>query len=309
MTSWAHKHQPWRKALRSIRHAIEGALQCLLLGIFWILPLDLASNLGGWVARQVGCRLPVSKRAMEHLRIAFPEMPEAECQRIVAGMWENLGRMVAEYPHLGAIADVGSVRMEVVDYERLNRVRAAGRPFIVISAHMANFELMPIAAYKYGHNLTVVSRPVNNPLIQQVLLYFRQRPTGDWGKIPKGVSGARQAVKLLQEGLNLGVLVDQRVSQGVALPLFGQPARTNLGIAKLAIEQDVEIFPAHLERLGGAHFRLTVEEPIARPQLGDTQEEAKAMMTEVNQVLERWIRQRPEDWLWLHRRWQRPYKR
>lgn len=309
MTPWAHKHQPWRKALRSIRHAIEGLLQSLLLGLFWILPVDWASNLGGWVARSLGTRLPVSRRAMAHLRIAFPDMPEAECRRIVAGMWENLGRMIAEYPHLGAIADPASGRLEIVGAERLAAVRAAGRPFIVISAHMANFELMPIAAFREGHNLTVVSRPVNNPIIQRILLFFRQRPTGDWGKIPKGVSGARQAVKLLQQGLNLGVLVDQRVSQGVPLPLFGQPARTNLGIAKLAIEQDVEIFPAHLERLGGARFRLSVEDPVARPQLGDTQEEAKAMMTEVNRILERWIRQRPEDWLWLHRRWQRPDKR
>jgi KDO2-lipid IV(A) lauroyltransferase len=214
--------------------------------------------------------------------------------------------MIAEYPHLGTLADPAGGRTEVVGAERLEAVRAAGRGFIVISAHMANFELMPISAYKHGHNLTVVSRPVNNPFIQRILLFFRQRPTGDWGKIPKGIAGARQAVKLLTQGLNLGVLVDQRVSQGVALPLFGRPARTNLGIAKLALEYDVEVFPAHLERLGGARFRLTVEEPVARPPIPDKQEAAKAMMTEVNRVLERWIRQRPADWLWLHRRWDRP---
>ncbi|MEQ8355466.1 MAG: lauroyl acyltransferase [Kiloniellaceae bacterium] len=308
MTSWAHKHQAWRKALRWVRHAGEGLLQFLLLGFFWILPLDWASNLGGWLTRQIGSRLSVSRRAMKHLRIAFPDMPEAECKRIVAGMWDNLGRLVAEYPHLGRIADPETGRIEVIGNERLEELRHAGRPFIVVSAHMANFELMPIAAYKHGHNLTVVSRPVNNPIIQRILLYFRQRPTGDWGKIPKGVSGARQAVKLLQEGLNLGVLVDQRVSQGVPLPLFGQPARTNLGIAKLAIEHDVKVFPAHLERLGGARFRLTVEAPLQRPDLGDNQAEARAMMTEVNRILERWIRHRPEDWLWLHRRWDRPQK-
>lgn len=306
MTSWAHKHRPWRKALRTIRHAVEGGLQALLMGFFWLLPLDWASNLGGWLTRQIGTRLAVSRRALKHLRIAFPDMPEAEARRIIAGMWDNLGRLIAEYPHLGRIAEPTSGRLEVVGAERLAALRAQGHPFIIVSAHMANFELMPIAAYRHGHNMTVVSRPVNNPLIQRILLYFRQRPTGDWGKIPKGVSGARQAVQLLRGGQNLGVLVDQRVSQGVALPLFGQPARTNLGIARLALEHDVDIFPAHLERLGGARFRLTVEEPIERPSLGDRQAEAKAMMIQVNKVLERWIRHRPEDWLWLHRRWDRP---
>jgi len=306
MTSWAHKHHPLRKALRSVRHAVEGLLQFILLAFFWVLPLDWASNVGGWLTRQIGTRLGASRRAMKHLEIAFPDMPAAERRRIVAGMWDNLGRLIAEYPHLGAIADPRSGRVEVVGDERLLPLRETGRPFIIVSAHMANFELMPIAAYKHGHNMTVISRPVNNPVIQRILLYFRERPTGNWGKIPKGVSGARQAVNLLQQGQNLGVLVDQRVSQGVALPLFGQPARTNLGIARLALEYGVDIFPAHLERLDGARFRLTVEEPLARPETTDKQEAAKAMMTEVNRILERWIRHHPEDWLWLHRRWDRP---
>jgi Kdo2-lipid IVA lauroyltransferase/acyltransferase len=306
MTGWAHKHQAWRRALRSIRYAAEGLLHSLVMGFFWLLPLDWASNIGGWLTRQIGTRLPVNRRALKHLAIAFPDMPEAKRRRILDGMWDNLGRLIAEYPHLGRIADPASGRIEVTGAERLEAVRRAGRPFIIISAHMANFELMPIAACKHGYNMTVVSRPVNNPFIQRVLLFFRQRPTGDWGKIPKGVDGARQAVKLLAEGLNLGVLVDQRVSQGVALPLFGRPARTNLGIAKLALEYSVDIFPAHIERLGGARFRVEIEEPLPRPQLGDRQAEAKAMMTEVNHILERWIRHRPEDWLWLHRRWDRP---
>lgn len=306
MTSWAHKHRPWRKALRSLRHAVEGLLQLLVMGFFWLLPVDWASGLGGWLTRRIGPRLPISRRALKHLAFALPELSEAERRRILTGMWDNLGRMIAEYPHLGTLADPAGGHTEVVGAERLAALRDAGRPFIIISAHMANFELMPIAAYKHGHNMTVVSRPVNNPLIQRLLLYFRERPTGDWGKIPKGINGARQAVTLLKQGLNLGVLVDQRVSQGIALPLFGHPARTNLGIAKLALEYDVDVFPTRLERLGGARFRLTIEEPLARPPLDDKQEAAKAMMTEVNRVLERWIRQRPADWLWLHRRWDRP---
>lgn len=295
-----------QSGLRQLRHLGEGTAQFLVLGFCWLLPLDWASGLGGWVARSIAPRLRVNRRAMDHLAIAFPDMPETEKRRIIVGMWDNFGRMVAEYPHLGSIADPASRRMEVIGAERLAKVQENGRPFIVVSAHMANFELMPISAYRHGHNLSVVSRPVNNPIIQRILLYFRQRPTGNWGKIPKGVDGARQALKLLKQGLNLGVLVDQRNSQGVALPLFGRPARTNLGIAKLAIDHDAPVFPIHLERLEGARFRLTVEEELKRPELGEKQAEAEAMMTEMNQVLERWIRQRPEDWLWLHRRWDRP---
>src|SRR3546814_18462390 len=116
----------------------------------------------------------------------------------------------------------------------------------------------------------------------RILLYFRERPTGNWGRVPKGVDGARQAVKLLDEGLNLGVLVDQRTTQGLALPLFGRPARTTLGIAKLAIDKDLPIVPVPLERLGGARFPITLEEPVRHPRPGDRQAEARAMLTEVN---------------------------
>ncbi|HIC81867.1 MAG TPA: lauroyl acyltransferase [Kiloniellaceae bacterium] len=304
--NWARRQHPVYRALRRLRQGGEGLAQCLVLGLCWLLPVDWASGLGGWAARSVGPRLGVNRRALDHLAIAFPEMTQAEKRRIIVGMWDNFGRMVAEYPHLGTIADPASGRMEVRGAERLDPLRAAGRPFIVASAHMANFELMPIAAYRAGHNLSVVSRPVNNPLIQRILLFFRERPTGNWGKIPKGVDGARQALKLLRQGLNLGVLVDQRNSQGIALPLFGRPARTNLGIAKLAIDYDAPVFPIQLERLGGAHFRLTVEAALKRPELGDKQAEAEAMMIEMNQALERWISARPADWLWLHRRWDRP---
>lgn len=306
MTARADKQRPWRRALRALRHAVEGLLPCFVIGVFWLLPVDWASNLGGWLARRIGTRLPISRRALKHLAIAFPDMPEAERRRIVAGMWDNLGRLVAEYPHLGAIADPKSGRVEVLHAERMVGVQQGGQPFIGFSGHMANFELMPIVAYNHGLNLTVVSRPVNNPIIQRILLYFRERPTGNWGRVPKGVDGARQAMKLLDQGLNLGVLVDQRTTQGVALPLFGRPARTTLGIAKLAIDKDLPIVPVHLERLGGARFRITLEEPVTHPRLDDRQAEARAMMTEVNRILERWIRHRPADWLWLHRRWDRP---
>ncbi|HMA13221.1 MAG TPA: hypothetical protein VKP12_00450, partial [Kiloniellaceae bacterium] len=90
MTGWTDKRHPFGKALRSLRQVVEGLLQGLLMGLFWLLPLDWASGLGGWLARQIGTRLPVNRRALKHLAIAFPDMPQTERRRILAGMWENL---------------------------------------------------------------------------------------------------------------------------------------------------------------------------------------------------------------------------
>src|SRR3546814_15915992 len=114
-------------------------------------------------------------------------MPEAERRRIVAGMWDNLGRLVAEYPHLGAIADPKSGRVEVLHAERMVGVQQGGQPFIGLSGHMAHFELMPIVAQHNGLNLTVVSRPVNTPLPPRVLLSFRDRPPRNLASVPTGV--------------------------------------------------------------------------------------------------------------------------
>jgi len=306
VTGWTHKHHPWRKALRSLRYAAELLPLVLVFGLFWLLPVDWASNLGGWLVRRIGSRLAVSRRAKEHLLIAFPELSEAEQERLVADMWENLGRLAGEYPHLGSIADPRSGRLEVIGLEHLEAARRGGRPIIVVSAHIANFELLPAAAHSHGLNLTAMARRINNPNVQRIIQFFRDRSTGTPSTIPKGVSGGRQALKLVEQGFSLGALLDQRASQGVALPLFGRPARTTLGIAKLALEKNLPMLPVQIERLGGAKFRITVAPPLVPPGLGDRQEDAKAMMCEFNRALERWIRQRPADWLWLHRRWQRP---
>jgi len=307
VTRWARKQHPWRKAGRTLRHAVEGLLMAIVLGFLWLLPAGVASNIGGWVGRHIGSPLKINRRAMRHLELAFPDMPEDERKRIVAGMWDNLGRVVAEYPHLGAIAALDSGLVEVINGQRLVKEQKTGRPFILFSAHIANFELPPVSAHAHGVNLTIMARRVNNPFIHHLLMYFRQRATRKDSVIPKGIAGGRLAVKLLDRGLNLGLLIDQRASRGIPLPLFGKPARTTLALAKLAIDYDIPAFPARLERLGGARFRLTVEDPLKRrPDLGDKDAEAEAMMREVNQILERWISERPADWLWLHRRWDRP---
>src|SRR6202012_5753882 len=121
--------------------------------------------------------------------------------------------------------------------------------------------------------------------------------------IPKGTIASRRALAALRRGAHLTLLVDQKLNDGIAVPFFGRPAMTAPSLALLALHFDCTVLPARVERLRGAQFRLTIEPPLPLPRRGNRTADAAALMTDVNQTLERWIRERPEQWFWVHRRW------
>src|SRR6185437_12707464 len=130
------------------------------------------------------------------------------------------------------------------------------------------------------------------------------RLRGDQGElIPKGALGSRRAVAALRRGGHLSMLADQKLNDGIAVPFFGRPAMTAPALASLALHYDCAVLPARVERLGGARFRLTIHPPLQMPRSGDRAADAAALMAAVNATLESWIRERPEQWFWLHRRW------
>jgi KDO2-lipid IV(A) lauroyltransferase len=121
--------------------------------------------------------------------------------------------------------------------------------------------------------------------------------------IPKGAVASRQAFATLRRGAHLGLLADQKLNDGIAVPFFGRDAMTAPALALLAMRFDCDVLPARVERLGGARFRLTVHPALPIPKTGDRDADVLTLMTEVNRTLESWIRERPDQWFWLHRRW------
>jgi len=272
-----------------------------LFGGFKFLPLDCASALGGAVARRIGPFLGVSKYAQRNINRAFPELSETEIARVVAGMWENLGRVAAEYPHLLKIRvfEPGG-RVETHGFEHVDRAVAAGRRMIVFSGHIANWEIGMLAGAQHGISVAQIYRALNNPLLDRMIARFR----GDRGEfIPKGAIAARSAIAALRRGTHLGLLADQKMNDGIPVPFFGRPAMTAPALAVLALRFDCDVLPLRVERLDGARFRVTVFPPLPLPRSGEPHADAAALMAQVNATLEAWIRDRPEQWLWVHRRW------
>jgi Kdo2-lipid IVA lauroyltransferase/acyltransferase len=282
-------------------HRLEAWGAALFFAAFGLLPLDCASAVGGALARRIGPLLGISKRARINLRRALPELSETEIAGVIAGMWDNLGRVAAEYPHLQKIRVFESGgRVETRGFEHIGRAVAAGRRMIVFSGHIANWEIGSLAGVQYGISVAQIYRAANNPLVDRLIARLR----GDREEfIPKGAVAARRAIAALNRGVHLGLLADQKMNDGISVPFFGRPAMTSSALAFLALRFDCDVFPLRVERLAGARFRVTVFPPLPLPRSGERQTDAAALMTRVNETLEAWIRDRPEQWLWLHRRW------
>jgi KDO2-lipid IV(A) lauroyltransferase len=216
-------------------------------------------------------------------------------------MWDNLGRVAAEYPHLRSIRVFEpDGRVETRGFENVDRARAAGRRMIFFSGHLANWEIAALAAGQYGIDIAQIYRAANNPRVDRLVARLR----GEIGElIPKGRVGSRRAVAALRRGGHLSMLVDQKLNDGIAVPFFGRAAMTAPALALLALHYDCDVLPARVERLGGARFRLTIHPPLPLVKSGDHHADVLALMVTVNATLEGWIRERPEQWFWLHRRW------
>jgi len=264
-----------------------------------------ASNLGGAVARTIGPWLPVSRVADANLRAALPEIDNAARQRVIRGVWDNLGRTTAELPHVAALrATATGPGWEIDGAEIARRMAAHPGPVILISAHTGNWEILPAIGAAFGMRMAMFYRAARNPLVDRITVDLRNRAAGGaMPQFPKGAAGARAAFGFLRDGGVLGLLVDQKMNDGIAVPFFGRTAMTASAAAAYALRFDCPVLPVHVERIGPARLRIVCDEPIIACPTGDRQADILTMTTEMNACVERWVRARPEQWLWLHRRW------
>lgn len=282
---------------------LEAAAVASALGLIRMLGPVAASNLGGAVARTIGPLLPVSRIAHANLRAAMPELDEAARRRVVRGVWDNIGRTACELPHLGALGPTASgPGWEIVGEENLHVMREG--PAIFVSGHIGNWEVLLVAAAAYGYPAAIMYRAASNEAVDRLIVGLRREAIrADVPMIPKGAVGAKQAMAYLKAEGRLSLLMDQKMNDGIESRFFGLPAMTAPAPAMLALRFRCPILPVCVQRLGPARFRIICEPPIALPDTGNRRADAAALTQQVNDRLEAWIRERPAEWLWLHRRW------
>ena len=280
--------------------ALAGAVRFLGAG-FGLLPWRLCQRLGRGLG-SLGWRVSRRdrRRALDHLALAFPDLHSKDLQRLGRDCFRHHGTSLAECLHLLSrdCAAVGRW-VEVEGWEEVERLRAAERPILILTGHCGNWELLAAAINCRGLGMAVVARLLDEPDLQKMLAGLRERfgtPT-----IARGSEGAaRQLLNTLRRGGALGMLIDQDTKvDGVWVPFFGRLAFTPVGAAKIALRQKTAVIPVFIERLENGHHRVTFHPSLDLP---EDATEATALMTA---KIEEQVRKRPEQWVWMHRRWRR----
>jgi KDO2-lipid IV(A) lauroyltransferase len=213
------------------------------------------------------------------------------------GAWDNFGRTMTEYAVIPRLED----RVSIEGHEELAARAREGQPALLMTAHLANWEVIFDALRIHTKPITAVYRKANNPLVDEMIADVRLR--GVAGLAPKGPSGARIVLSDLKQGGHVVMLVDQKLSSGIDVPFFGRPAATAPAIATFALRLDCPVFPIRVQRLGGARFKVSIEKPWRFAATDNHDGDVLNAMTLINARLEDWIRERPDQWLWMHRRW------
>ena len=298
--------KPW---LTRLQLAAETLLVRLILACVRRLGPVRASNFGAAVAGFLGPILPVSRVAETNLRRSLPDLDQAARTRILHDVWRNLGRVAAELPYLATMKRTESgPGFEVVGDEHLQAIVAEGGPAIFFAAHIGNWEYCPLSAAWHGLRMSNFYRAAKNTEVDRLIGDIRAQAFTPPGQppvqnFPKGAHGARAALRHLAQGGLLGMLVDQKMNDGIEAPFFGRPAMTAPAAAVYALRFRCKLLPVHAERLGPARMRVIIEPPVALPNTGDRQADIATLTAAMNRHIEGWIRHRPGEWLWLHRRW------
>ena len=287
------------KILKKIFYFFHGILLFLLFLLLRPLPLNASSKLLGSIARSIGPKLGISKKAYNNLKNIMPDKSQKERTKIVKGMWENLGRVIGEYPHLKKLViKKKNSRIFIKGKKNLLLIKKRKIPAIFFSAHLANWEVAPMTAIKNNIPVLTIFRKPNNPFVSLLLKFFRSNVP----LTPKGTEGAKQLIRSLRKGISIGLIVDQKMNDGIEVPFFKKPAMTAPAVAQLALKIKTLVIPVQIERVKKTNFVVTFHNPLKINKNGK-QKTVLEIMTEVNLLIEKWIRKRPEQWFWLHRRW------
>jgi len=295
-----------------IRHAVTRSVPPLLgrfgKTLFYLtrcFGFDRTARFGGCMMRVIGPWLPAHRVARANLRAAFPEKSNREVDNILRGVWNNFGHVMAEYAFTDELYDydpLSAVNKRIMidesTIQRLFALRDKGEPALFFSAHLGSWELAPLAA-KFGIRLTAVYRPFKSAALNDLTTKMR----GRINLIPARFGAWAELENCLRQGSSVGMLVDQHFSGGVDAVFFGRKCKVNPTLAMLARNHGCPVYGSRAIRLPGGRFYSDLTQELKLPLDHEGKVDVAGSMQMITGVVEGWVREHPEQWLWLHRRW------
>ncbi|KQZ99688.1 lipid A biosynthesis lauroyl acyltransferase [Mesorhizobium sp. Root157] len=294
---------------RNAKHWLTARLAMTVIGVLRLLPPDKALNFADRAARRVGPLVGRHRVALDNLRQAYPEKSEAEIKQIALDMWGNMARLGAEYIFLDQLFDLdpkattaGRIEISAASIEHFEKIAEDDKPHIIFTGHLGNFELLPVGAAAFGMKITALFRPPNNPYMAEYIQSMRRSNMG--ALLPSSTGASFALAAILEKAGNIGVLVDQKFISGLETTFFGRLCQTNPLLGMLARHYECDVYPARCVRLPDNRFRLEIEDKLVLPRDAKGTVDVHATTQLITDVVERWVREDPGQWMWFHKRWQ-----
>jgi Kdo2-lipid IVA lauroyltransferase/acyltransferase len=267
---------------------------------------DRAANFVAWVLRRIGPRLRGHRTARANLVTAYPDKSAAEIEHILSGMWEDLGRLAIEYINLDRLVDPaspnsGRIVVTPGTLEILARLRSDGKPAVLFTSHLASYEVGAIWVERNGLNLTIFYNPSSFGPLSEQLAAMQKKTMGRL--VASGPDAVWKLRKAMKEGLHLALFADQHFANGVDVTFFGRRCKANPMAARFAQLFNCPVHGFRTIRLPDNRIQVEFTEEVAMPRGTDGKIDVQAAMQTITAIIEGWIREHPEQWLWLQRRW------
>lgn len=289
---------------KKIRYTLEAPLVWLGIVFFRSLKIENASNLAGKIAIFIGKKIAVNKLAMRNLGKALPHLDSSQKNAVINDMWDNLGRLIGEFPHvckMSANEILNYVKIDENSRKILDELIAKNQGGIIFSAHFGNWEIGPKILINYGIKVKTFYRPLNNPFVEKMTSSLRGVEM-----IEKGSEGNRKLITALKNKEFILIMADQKVSDGEPIKFFHDDAITATSIAKIALKYDVPLVPGFILRVNKQFkFLLKIEKPLEFNKINSLNSEATNLTLKINQIIEKWVGENPQQWFWVHNRWKK----
>ena len=267
--------------------------------LFKILGLNISSKIGGKLFEKIGPLFRSKKLIQKNITRAFPLISDKNLNQFVRLMWNNYGRIFAEYIFIKDFRNGkynSNIKIEGQDI--LEKIKETGQQVVFVSGHLSNFELMAMHLEKTGIQLSTIYRPLNNIFLNPLMEKIRKKYICKY-QIKKGIGGMKKLMSLKKENFSTALMIDQRVSEGILSNFFNQQALTTTIPAQLVKKFKIPIVPIHIQRNEGPNFKITIQKPIFFSEESSVQN----ITDKLNSILENLICIKPEQWIWTHNRW------